>query len=245
MRGDDRGFSSVVFDFDSTLTGIEGIDVLAGELLDQVAAMTERAMSGEVPLEEVYARRLELIRPTREEVEHLAIRYVEALVPDAAETIGALRGLGKQLRIVSGGLLEPVRTAARAIGIKPGEVAAVPVEFTPDGEYADFDHGSPLARSGGKEEAIRRWRLPRPILLVGDGATDLEARPAVDAFAAFTGFERRPEVAAGADFVISERSLAPVLRLAASPAELERLAGTRWAPLLERAGNPRAAPLSE
>lgn len=245
MPGDNRGFSSIVFDFDSTLTGIEGIDVLAGELFDEVAAMTERAMSGDVPLEEVYARRLELIRPDREAVEHLALRYVEALVPDAAETIGALRRLGKELRVVSGGLLQPVRAAAGAIGIHPDEVAAVPIEFTPDGRYAGFDQGSPLARSGGKEEAIRSWKLPRPVLLVGDGATDLEARPAVDAFAAFTGFERRPEVEAAADFVIPERSLAPVLKLAASPAELARLAGTRWAPLLERSAVPRAVTASE
>ena len=43
---------------------------------------------------------------------------------------------------------------------------------------------SPLARSNGKAQVIRAWNLPRPALLVGDGATDREARPAVDAFAA-------------------------------------------------------------
>jgi len=41
--------------------------------------------------------------------------------------------------------------------------------------------------------------VARPALAVGDGVTDLEMRPQVDAFVAFTGFVRRPPVVAGAD----------------------------------------------
>ena len=39
----------------------------------------------------------------------------------------------------------------------------------------------------------------RPTLAVGDGVTDLEMRPHVDAFVAFTGFVRRAPVVMGAD----------------------------------------------
>jgi phosphoserine phosphatase len=234
MRGDRAGFASVVFDFDSTLSAIEGIDVLAGARADEIQAMTELAMAGRVPLEEVYGRRLELIRPSRDEVSRLALRYVEALVPDAVETIAALRWLGKQVRVVSGGLLPAIRSAARAIGLEDDEISAVNIEFSEAGEYLDFDRASPLARSGGKEMVIRAWALEAPVLLVGDGATDLEARSAVDAFAAFTGVEYRSAVADAADFVISNRSIAPVLALTTSGAERRRLASTRWAPLLGR-----------
>jgi phosphoserine phosphatase len=45
--------------------------------------------------------------------------------------------------------------------------------------------------------------LPRRILAVGDGATDAAMRPAVDAFAAFTGFVSRPSVIAAADRVVN------------------------------------------
>jgi hypothetical protein len=41
------------------------------------------------------------------------------------------------------------------------------------------------------------------VLAVGDGATDLAVRPAVDAFAAFTGFVRRDAVVRAADFELS------------------------------------------
>ena len=51
-------------------------------------------------------------------------------------------------------------------------------------------------------------------MLVGDGATDLEARPAVDAFIAFAGVVRRQDVVDRADRVIDGPSLAPVVPLA-------------------------------
>ena len=56
-------FRTVVFDCDSTLSAIEGIDELAGEHRSAVTELTEAAMRGEVPLQDVYGRRLALIRP--------------------------------------------------------------------------------------------------------------------------------------------------------------------------------------
>lgn len=237
MPGDSTGFASVVFDFDSTLSAVEGIDFIAGDRIEEVRALTRRAMSGEIPLEAVYGERLDLIRPTLADMDRLTARYVDALIPDASETISALRWLRKSVRVVSGGLLPPVVAAARVLGIRREEVAAVGLEFDSAGGYLDFDRDSPLARSGGKEEVIRAWNLPRPSMLVGDGATDLEARPAVDLFVAFMGVEHRPAVAAAADLVISEPRLAPVLAAATSPAEQASLMDTRWAALLTSRGS--------
>jgi phosphoserine phosphatase len=231
----EAGYASVVFDCDSTLAAIEGIDELAGEHAAAVRALTDAAMQGQVPLEEVYGRRLELIRPSREKVDEVGRAYVDALLPDAAGVVAALGWLGKTVRVVSGGLRPPVEAVAAALGLGAEAVAAVGVHFAPDGTYASFERASPLARSGGKAEVIAGWSLPRRSLLVGDGATDLEARPSVDAFAAYMGVAYRPNVAAGADYVLRERSLAPVLSLAATPGDRERLAESEWAGLLVRA----------
>jgi phosphoserine phosphatase len=228
------GFASVVFDCDSTLARIEGIDELAGPHAAEIAALTDAAMRGVIPLEDVYGRRLEIIRPTRAQVEALGRAYVAALVADARETVAALRWLGKTVRIVSGGLRPPVEAVAHELGLSSHDVAAVAIEFDPAGGYAGFDRASPLARSGGKAEVVGRWDLPRPALLVGDGATDLEARPAVDAFAAYMGVADRPNVAAGADVVLRDESLSPVLALAASDDDRARLDGSPYAALLAR-----------
>jgi phosphoserine phosphatase len=235
------GFASVVFDCDSTLARIEGIDELAGPFAAEISALTDAAMQGEVALEDVYGRRLAIIRPTRAQVEALGRDYVAALVPDAREAVAALLWLGKTVRILSGGVRPAVDDVARALGLPLEAVTAVGLDFAADGSYVGYDSASPVARSGGKTEVIRGWNLPRPSLLVGDGATDLEARPAVDAFAAYMGVAFRPAVAAGADFVLRGESLAPVLALAATTVERERLRATVWADVLARGESDLAA----
>ncbi|HET6229820.1 MAG TPA: HAD-IB family phosphatase [Longimicrobiaceae bacterium] len=228
------GFSTVVFDCDSTLCSIEGIDELAGPHAAEIQALTDAAMAGTIPLEDVYGRRLAIIRPTRDSVDALGRLYVSTLVPDASETVAALRWLGKTVRILSGGLLPAVLDVARSLGVSSEDVIAVPIHFAADGAYGGFDTESPLARSGGKPAILRTMRIPRPALLVGDGATDLEGRAEVDAFAAYMGVAFRPIVAAGADFVLRAPSLAPVLALAAGVDGRARLASSEWAGLLRR-----------
>jgi phosphoserine phosphatase len=229
-----RGFATIVFDCDSTLAAIEGIDELAGPWAAEIRALTDAAMDGSIALEEVYGRRLEIIRPDHQRVDVLGRQYIERLVADARETIGALLWLGKDVRIVSGGLKPPVTVLARELGIGAGAVAAVGIEFNPDGTYADFERTSPLARAGGKAQVVRDWELTRPTMLVGDGATDLEAREVVDLFVAYMGVVYRENVAAGAEVVLKNESLSPVLSIATTPGDRERLRASPWRETLAR-----------
>lgn len=200
-------FASVILDMDSTLAGIEGIDVLAtragAEAAARIARLTERAMSGELALEHVYGERLAAIRPSRGAIAALTDAYRAALAPGAGAALAALRSRGVRLALVSGGLLEAILPIARELGFAREAVRAVSIRFTPDGSYAGFDVRSPLATQEGKAEEARALALPRPVLAVGDGATDLAMRPAVDAFAAFVGFARRETVVAEADYVVA------------------------------------------
>lgn len=209
-------FGSVIFDCDSTLSAIEGIEELSHAHREEIARLTEAAMRGEIPLEDVYGRRLELVRPTREQVGALGERYVRTLVTDARETIAALLAEGIEVRVMSGGIRQAVVTLALALGLTERAVAAVEVHFDENGAYAGFDEASPLARSGGKRTVLERWvpELPRPIMLVGDGVTDLEARPPADTFVAFAGVVERPAVIDAADVVVRTPSLAPIVVLA-------------------------------
>jgi phosphoserine phosphatase len=209
-------FGTVIFDCDSTLSSIEGIDALAVGRRAEVAALTDAAMDGQIPLEAVYGRRLAIVRPSRDALAALACRYADTLVPDARETIAALHGERVEVRVVSGGLRPAVAALAADLGVPDAMVAAVDVHFDARGEYAGFDEGSPLTRNGGKREVLAAWlaNAPRPVMLVGDGVTDLEARPVVEAFVAYAGVIARDPVVAAADVVIRSPSLAPVLALA-------------------------------
>ena len=226
-------FGTVVFDCDSTLASIEGIDELARAHRDEIAALTDAAMRGELRLEAVYGRRLAIVRPTRQALDALGRRYVEALVPDARETVAALADEGIATRVVSGGLRPAVVALAAALGIPDAHVAAVDVRLDARGDWLGYDEASPLARSGGKRDLLARWLddAPRPVMLVGDGITDLEARPVVDCFVAFAGVVGRTPVLQGADAVVRSLSLAPVFALALGG---ERPAREALLPLFER-----------
>ena len=206
MTAPSRGFASVVLDVDSTLCGVEGIDWLAdlrgAAVGAKVAALTDRAMRGEIRLDAVYGERLALVDPTRDEVAGLASIYVATLAAGAARAVRRLQGAGRRVVLVSGGVREAILPVARKLGIPDDDVHAVPVLFTANGCYAGYDATSPLATALGKRDVVEVLALPPRVLAVGDGATDLAIRPVVDAFAAFTGFVRRPAVVRDADLVV-------------------------------------------
>ena len=168
-----------------------------------------------------------------------------ALLPDAREVVAALRWLGKTVRIVSGGLRPPVEHVAGELGLSAADVAAVGIEFGADGAYRGFESTSPLTRNGGKPGLIEAWDLPRPSMLVGDGHTDLEAKPMVDTFVAYMGVVWRPAVAANADVLLRDRSLSPVLALAAGEHDRERLRDSEWADVMMRGESLLAAALAD
>jgi phosphoserine phosphatase len=213
LSTDHRRFNTVIFDCDSTLTAIEGIEELARAQREEITRLTELAMRGAVPLEQVYGHRLELIRPSQSDIAEVGRLYLRHLVPGVRETIRALQVDGVTVQILSGGLAPAVLVVGRELGVPDSLVAAVDVYFNSDGSYRGFDNNSPLTRSGGKRTWIEASGLSRPRLLIGDGATDLEARPAVDCFAAFVGVVDRPEVSRAADVVLRDISLEPMLKL--------------------------------
>lgn len=235
-------FAAVYFDCDSTLARIEGVDELVTglppEQQRQLLALTEQAMNGTLPLADVYAQRLHTLSPSRARLQEVGRRYIAAAVQDAREVIAALRHLGKQVGIVSGGLREPVAAFAAHLGIADRDVHAVPIRFAADGSYIDFDHSSPLWRNGGKIEVLRA--LPahcRPLAFVGDGVTDLETQgTAADLFVGFGGVAARARVQQEAETWFATPTLAPLLRLVLDDRELEQLQRhAPFHPLLARA----------
>jgi len=193
-------YRNVFFDVDSTLVTIEGIDVLArGD--SSIAKLTEAAMNGEIPVDEVYGRRLDLIRPKRVEVEGLGRQYLVSIVEGAEEGLARLREAGAQIHLVTAGIAQAIEPLAARLAIPPRAVHAVALRFDDAGNYVDFDRKSPLVRSGGKEIVVRdvRARAKGNAAFVGDGVTDLDAKPAVDLFIGFGGVHVRPRVKENAD----------------------------------------------
>lgn len=248
-----NGFDYIFFDCDSTLSTIEGIDELArlkGKF-DEVKALTDAAMDGEVYLDSVYDRRLEMLAPTHEEVAGIEELYRRTVVPDAGEVIGALRAANKEVFIVSGGLLAAVRPFGRWLGVPHDHIRAVKLEYDElSGEWWDYlqdqwdqrtdvaykdSEETPLVQSEGKSDVVREMLGDRRgrSMLIGDGVSDLAARNVVDMFVGFTGVVSRPHVEAESDVLITGNSLAPVLSLALGESERAALSGSVYQGVLE------------
>lgn len=195
----------VLFDVDSTLVTIEGIDVLAGGN-PEIARLTDAAMNGEVPVDSVYARRLEIIRPNRVSIEALGRRYIASIVEGVEPAFARLRQAGSEIHLVTAGIAQAIQPLAEHLGIAARAVHAVSMQFDPAGNYAGFDRRSPLTRTGGKEIAVRdiRARSKGKAAFIGDGVTDLETKSAVDLFIGFGGVHVRPRVKENAAVFVTD-----------------------------------------
>jgi phosphoserine phosphatase len=209
-----RKFDAICFDCDSTLSRIEGIDELARRAgcEAEVASLTKAAMNGDILLEEIYGKRLRIVRPDKAALAWLAERYVEEMVSGAAETIATLRRHGKAVYVVTSGLLQAVAKFASTLGFAPNEVHAVNVHFDAAGAYQDFEISSPLCRGDGKAFICRRLATKHgSVVMVGDGATDLAAREGGAYVVGYGGIIHRDLMLQEADCYISAPSLTATL----------------------------------
>ncbi len=212
-----RNFDVVFFDCDSTLSKIEGIDELAfrAGVADELVPLTNAAMDGKMLLEEIYQRRLDLIKPDRSALDWVSQRYLDQMVEGAVEVVSELIKQGKEVHIISGGLRQAVLSVGKLLKIPDDHVHAVDIFFDEKGSYAGFDQQSPLARAGGKAEVCRKVISPenKSAALIGDGITDLEAAQAGVYVIGFGGVARREAVVQGASAYVDGPALTQVLEL--------------------------------
>jgi phosphoserine phosphatase len=206
----------IIFDCDSTLSAIEGIDELARlhgpQVFAEVEAMTTAAMEGKIPVEEVFGRRLAIIRPQLADMAAVGRRYIETVEPTALATLAALRAAGWTPLILSGGFRQVIAPLAAFLGID--RVEAVDLYFDAQGQYIGFDEKFPSTRSGGKPvriEELKRELQPARVVMVGDGVSDLETKPAVDLFVGFGRYTARAKVKAEAHAFINSLADLPAL----------------------------------
>ncbi len=218
-------FDLVFFDCDSTLSAVEGIDELARRagVHSAVAPLTAAAMDGQMTLDQVYAQRLQLLRPHKNDIGWLGDRYLEAIVPGATQVVAALQHMNKPVHIISGGLRAAILPLAEHLAIAPERVHAVELYWDSSGSYLDFDHGSPLTQSLGKAQLCGQV-VPagQRAALVGDGGTDVEAAQAGIYVIGFGGVVSRPNVAAQAQRFVTSRSLMDCLPYLLSAEERHR-----------------------
>lgn len=199
----------IIFDCDSTLSSIEGVDELARvageEATQEIEKMTAQAMEGKITLESIFAKRLEIIQPTIDSVSEVGKLYIDTVEPSAKQVISNLKNQGWTPIILSGGYRQAIKPLADYLDIE--FIEAVDLYFNEDGSYKDFDRNYPSTRSGGKPEVIKSLHnkySPTKIVAVGDGVSDLESKPVLDMFIGFGRYAVREKVKQEADYFITD-----------------------------------------
>ena len=246
-------YEHIFFDCDSTLTTVEGIDVLADYAGKKwrVEVLTKAAMDGDLDLGEVYGKRLQAVRPTHEQIRSIRQAYKRNIVEDATAVIQTLQALGHKVYIISGGLEEPVREFGIFLGVPKENIRAVGVDYNQLGgnwwetnlpynegdnsKYLTYEEGA-LSISDGKAQIVTELmgKQKGRSLLIGDGNSDLLASKAVDLFVGYGGIEKRERVFAESPIFISTESLAPLLAVAAGPAAIRQTQNTPYEPVFQK-----------
>ena len=202
----------VAFDMDSTLIQAEVIDELAAAagVGEEVSAITEAAMNGEIDFRVSLERRVALLEGLEEGVlEEIAKRL--PLTPGAERLIRTLRSLGYRTAILSGGFSYFGADLQRRLGIdfvfaNDLEIQDGRLTGRVRGEIVDGARKAALLRQLADQEGLRLEQT----IAVGDGANDL---PMLDAAGLGIAFHAKPRVRASAEQVISNLGLDGILYL--------------------------------
>jgi len=208
----------VVLDVDSTLIRDEVIELIADEVGCgvEVAAITARAMAGELDFEESLRARVALLAGADMAALDRAAARVR-LTPGARTLVGTLRRLGYTVAVVSGGFDHVVDPIAADLGIEHAVANRLEVV---DGRLTGALVGSILDRAGKARELRRIAELERiPLeqtVAIGDGANDLDMIAAAGLGVAFNA---KPVVRAAADTSVNVPRLDAILFLLGIPAD--------------------------
>jgi len=196
----------VAFDVDSTVITTEGLDELAQWIgAPGIEDITRATMAGKIPFQESFKNRLDMLQPTRQMLEDFATDRPPTLSPHVAALIKKLHERGTRVYLVSGGLSELIAPVAARLDIPKERIFSNQLYFTSSGQYAGVDFSRPTSRAGGKAKVLQSLDCDAPVM-IGDGATDLEARGKSAAFIGYGGNVIHRSVQEKADWFITDFS---------------------------------------
>lgn len=205
-----------VSDMDSTMISAECIDELAdfANLKPQIAAITERAMQGELDFAQALNERVALLKDLDEEAIARCLAERIAPMPGAAVLVATLKAKGCYTVLVTGGFhqfADPVaeqlgfeRVVANRLGVHGGRLTGGLVGGITDSSV----------KRGVLLEEMERLGAEAISLATGDGANDI---PMLEAASYGLAYYAKPKARAAADGWIDRGDLTSVLTLLGIP----------------------------
>ncbi|MES2749993.1 MAG: phosphoserine phosphatase SerB [Pseudomonadota bacterium] len=207
----DRRKKLLLADMDSTMIGQECIDELAdfAGLKAHVAAITERAMRGEIEFEPALRERVALLKGLPVTVVDEVLKSRITLTPGAVELVRTMRAHGAYTCLVSGGFTLFTTRVAQMVGFQENRANELLVEDGKlTGEVAEpiLGREAKLATLIDLRESFNLDNLDA--LVVGDGANDLAM---IEQAGLGVAYHAKPAVAAAAGARIDHGDLTALL----------------------------------
>ncbi|WP_394750657.1 phosphoglycerate dehydrogenase [Spongiimicrobium salis] len=202
-----------VFDFDSTLTRVEALDVLAEmtlqgksnkeEIINEIQEITNLGIDGDISFTESLERRIKLLSAHKDDLKGL----VEELRLKISKSIAANKEFFEEysddIYVISCGFKEFIDPIVEEYNIPSERVYANTFTFDEAGNIIGFDEANVLASHNGKIACLKDLNLEGEVQVIGDGYSDYVMREAgiADKFFAYTENVHREKAANNADHV--------------------------------------------
>ena len=202
-----------IFDFDSTLTKVEALDILAeitlannprkDAIIQEIIDITNLGIDGEISFTTSLEKRIQLLKANKSDLNPL----IEALKKQVSKSIESNKAFfeayANDIYVISCGFKEFIDPIVAEYNIPTERVFANTFEFAADGEIIGFDATNPLSQHNGKIECLKGMNLSGEVQVIGDGYSDYVTREAgvADTFFAYTENVTRVKTTENADYI--------------------------------------------
>ncbi|MEM9363793.1 MAG: phosphoglycerate dehydrogenase [Bacteroidota bacterium] len=202
-----------VFDFDSTLTRVEALDVLAeitlqgksnkDEVIQEIQEITNLGIDGDISFTESLERRIRLLNAHKDNLNGLVDELRQKISKSIASNKEFFEKYSEDIYVISCGFKEFIDPIVEEYNIPSERVYANTFKFDEAGNIIGFDEKNVLASHNGKIECLKHLDLDGEVQVIGDGYSDYVMREAglAHKFFAYTENVHRDKAANNADHV--------------------------------------------
>jgi D-3-phosphoglycerate dehydrogenase len=202
-----------VFDFDSTLTRVEALDVLAEitlegrsdkeDIIREIQKITNLGIDGDISFTQSLESRIKLLNAHKDDLENLVQLLRQKISKSIESNKEFFHNYSDDIYVISCGFKEFIDPIVAEYNIPAERVYANTFRFDENGKIVGFDEDNVLAMHNGKIACLKNLDLQGEVQVIGDGYSDYVMREAgiADKFFAYTENVHREKAARNADYI--------------------------------------------
>ena len=202
-----------VFDFDSTLTRVEALDVLAeitlngrsdkDDIIREIQKITNLGIDGDISFTQSLEKRINLLNAHKDDLDNLVQLLRQKISKSIESNKEFFHNYADDIYVISCGFKEFIDPIVAEYNIPADRVYANTFRFDENGKIIGFDEDNVLASHNGKIACLKNLDLQGEVQVIGDGYSDYVMREAgiADKFFAYTENVHREKAARNADYI--------------------------------------------